>query len=262
MTMSITRIDLRLRRRATLGYALGLAAYTFAIVALYPSFKTDAGLDKLAQSDPTLMAAFGVNGSITSPTGWLNANVYDNFMPLILVIVAIGYGAWCIAGQDEAGTLAMVAVLPATRRNLVWQKAIALVSQLIPVALLTYLLTLAGRGFQLHVSGVNLLGASIAGLLLGVDFGALALLLGAVTGSRGVALGTSAAVAAASYLVSSLVATVHWLRPARFGSLFYWAVGADPLQHGLAFGPAAVLVVTAIALTGLAAAAFTRLDLH
>lgn len=262
MSVPVALLDLRLRRRATIGYTLGLAAYVFAIVAMYPSFKTDTSLDKLAQSDPTLMAAFGVTGSLTSPTGWLNANVYNNFLPLIVVIVAIGYGAWSIAGQDENGTLSLVTLLPLTRRNLIVQKAIALGLQVIPVVLFTYLVTVLGRSFQVDVDGAHLVAANLAGLLLGIDFGALALLVGVVARSRGMALGISAAVAAASYLVSSLVSTVHWLRPARFGSLFYWAVGTNPIEHGLAVGPVLVLIGAAAALFAAAAFAMQRYDVR
>ena len=67
MNLTIARLDLRLRRRAMIGYAIGLAAYAFAIVALYPSFKNDAALDRLTESNSTMMAAFGVSGSLTSP---------------------------------------------------------------------------------------------------------------------------------------------------------------------------------------------------
>ncbi|MGH7486231.1 MAG: ABC transporter permease subunit [Acidothermaceae bacterium] len=262
MSLTVTMLDLRLRRRATIGYTLGLAAYAFAIVAMYPSFKTDTSLDKLAQSDPTLMAAFGVTGSLTSPTGWLNANVYNNFLPLVAVIVAVTYGAWSVAGQDENGTLSLVTLLPITRRNLVFQKAIALVLQVIPVVLLTYLLTVLGRSFQLDVDGAHLAAANLAGLLLGIDFGALALLVGVVARSRGLALGISAAVAAASYLVSSLTSTVHWLHPARFASLFYWAVGTNPIERGFALGPVLALFGTAVALIVVAAFAMQRHDVR
>jgi ABC-2 type transport system permease protein len=262
MSIAVTKLDLRLRRRATIGYTLGLAAYAFAIVAMYPSFKTDTSLDKLAQSDPTLMAAFGVTGSLTSPTGWLNANVYNNFLPLIVVMVAIGYGAWSVAGQDENGTLSLVTLLPATRSNLIYQKAIALILQLIPVVLLTYLVTVLGRGFQLDVDSTHLVAANVAGLLLGIDFGALALLVGVVARSRGAALGISAAIAAASYLVSSLGSTVHWLRPVRFASLFYWAIGTNPIERGIAVGPILALASTAMVLLAAAAFAMQRYDVR
>ena len=56
--------------------------------------------------------------------------------------------------------------------------------------------------------------ASLALLALGIDLGLIALALGAATRSRGTAIGITTALAAASYLLSSLAPVVHWLRPA------------------------------------------------
>jgi beta-exotoxin I transport system permease protein len=262
MSHTITMLDLRLRRRAVIGYSIGLALYTLAIVALYPSFKNDASLNKLVESDPTMMAAFGISGSLTSPEGWMNGNIYNNFLPLILVILTIGYGAWCIAGQDESGSLALLASLPTTRRNLVLQKAVALVLQTLPAVLATYVFVVVGIGFQVHLGAAATIEATLASLLLAVDFGALALFLGIVTGSRGVALGISSAVAATAYLISSLAPSIGWLHPARFVSPFYWATGNNPLQNGLAAGPALALVGLAVVLVCAAAVSIERMDLH
>lgn len=263
MNATITRLDLRLRRRAMIGYGLGLAAYTFAIVGLFPSFKNDTGLDKLTASSPELMAAFGVTGSLTSPIGWLNANLLNNFLPLITIVLTIGYGAWCVAGQDEDGTLALTATLPVTRARLVLGKTVALVLQALPAIVLTYLVMLVGRAaFQLTVPVGTLTAASLATLLLAVDFGALALLLGVCTGSRGLALGVASAVAAAGYLISSLAPVISWLEPIRVVSPFYWALGNDPLTNGVSGGAWAALVGTAVVLTGAAGAVFRGRDVH
>ena len=99
-------------------------------------------------------------------------------------------------------------------------------------------------------------------LLLGVDLGALALLVGAWTGSRTTALGVASALAAAAYLISSLAPVAHWIRPLRFVSLFYWAVGNGQLVSGLSAADAAVLVLTALVLLGAAAVGFERLDVR
>jgi ABC-2 type transport system permease protein len=108
----ITRLDLAARRRSLSGYALGLAAYALVVVALYPAFKNTSSLNKLIQADPTAAALFGVTGSISSSGGWLDGNLYANFFPLILLLLTVGYGAASLAGQDEDGTLCLLAVLP------------------------------------------------------------------------------------------------------------------------------------------------------
>ncbi len=59
--------------------------------------------------------------------------------------------------------------------------------------------------------------------------------------SRGTAIGIATALAAASYLRSSLAPVVHWLRPPRFASLFYWADGNHQLSQGASLASFAVL---------------------
>ena len=122
MSSDVLRLDLRLRRRSLVGYTLGMAVYALVIVALYPSFKNDTSLNQLTDKGNAVAALFGANGPLTTPSGWLNANLYANFVPLIALLLAIGYGASCLAGQDEDGTLALVATLPLTRRGIVAQK--------------------------------------------------------------------------------------------------------------------------------------------
>jgi len=76
------------------------------------------------------------------------------------------------------------------------------------------------------------------------------------------ALGVTSAVAAASYLVSSLAPVTQWIHPLRVASLFYWSVGNDQLERGLSMGSAAVLTGVGVMLTVAAALAFDRLDVH
>jgi ABC-2 type transport system permease protein len=262
MLTELTRLDLRLRRRSLIGYAIGMAVYTFVVVALYPTFKDDAGLNDFTEGNSTMAALFGATGSLTSSSGWLNANLYANFVPLVVLLLAIGYGASCLAGQDEDGILGVIATLPLSRSRIVAQKFGALCLTGLPVAVVTALLVALGRGFELTVDLGHLTGITVGVLLLGIVFGALAMTVGALTGSRGLALGISSAVAAASYLISSLAPVVDWIRPARYVSLFYYAVGDGQLEDGLSVSSAVVLIAVAVALFAGAVLAFGRLDVH
>ena len=85
----------------------------------------------------------------------------------------------------------------------------------LPVALVVFLLVLVGRTFELTLDVGALVDATLGVLLLGIDLGLLALLVGALTGNRGAALGVTSAVAVASYLVSSLAPVIDWIQPLR-----------------------------------------------
>lgn len=262
MRADTARLDLRLRRRSLIGYTAGMALYAFTIVALYPSFRSDTSLNKLTDNGNPVAALFGAVGPLTSSTGWLNANIYANFLPLILLMMAIGYGSASIAGQDEDGTLGLVATLPLSRRRIMVEKLATMGLLAVPVAVVTLLCVLAGAGFELHFDIGHLVGVTVGVWLLAVDFGALAMLVGAATASRGTALGVTTAVAVAAYIVSSLAPVVHWIRPLRYSSPFFYAVGDGQLTRGLDPGWAAVLGAIAVVLSAAATEAFERLDVR
>jgi ABC-2 type transport system permease protein len=263
MTLEVARLDLRTRRRMLIGCALGIAVYAFLIVALYPTFKNDASLNQMTQDNPTMAALFGATGSLTSADGWLNANLYANFVPVIALLLTIGYGAWAIAGQDEDGSLGLAAALPLTRPALLLQKAVALGVLAVAVPAVTLACLVPGAAFDLAPGWAGALAITATTSLLAWDVGLLALSIGAATGSRGVALGTASAVAAAAYLISSLAPAVHWVHAIRWISPFYWAVGGGQLSGaGRLWLDLTALVGLGALLTLAALRAFERFDVR
>ena len=260
MPANVMRLDLRLRRRSAIGYATGMALYTLIVVALYPSFKNSTSLNSLSGS--TAAALFGVTGKLTSSGGWLNGNVYGNFFPLIMLLLTIGYGAAALAGQDEDGTLALIATLPVRRRAILFQKVWAMAVQSLLLAATVTVCVIIGRGFQLTVGIGDAVAISVALVLMGLDFGLIAMAIGAATGRRGTALGIASGLAAASYLLSSLASTVSAVRPGRYLSLFYWSVGNEQISRGVSPGDLTVLIAVGLGALAAAVAAFHRADLN
>lgn len=262
MRVDIARLDVSIRRRSLIGYSLGLALYTVIVVALYPAFKSSTWLDKLVKNDATAAALFGVTGPLSTSGGWLNGNIYANFFPLIMLLMTIGYGAAALAGQDEEGTLCLVAALPIRRVRIVLQKVAAMTLQAATLAATVAACVIIGRSFELTVSAGNAIAVSLAVLLMGLDFGALAMAVGALAGRRGTAIGIGATLAAASYLISSLAPVVSWVGPAKYVSLFYWSVGNNQIARGVSLLDYLALVVVGLCALYAAAIAFRRLDLH
>ncbi len=262
MGADIARLDIAGRLRSLAGYTLGMALYTFVVVALYPAFENSTSLDNLVRSDATAAALFGISGKISSTGGWLDANIYANFFPLLMLLLTVGYGAACLAGQDEDGTLCLLVTLPIRRAAIVGQKIGAMVAQGVALALGVAVFVMVGRWFHLSVTVGGVLSVSVAVLLMGLDFGVLAMAVGALTGKRGTAIGLSTALAAASYLVSSLAPVASWIRPARYASLFYWSVGKDQITRGVSWADFSVLVLVGAALVLGTLLAFRRLDVR
>lgn len=262
MRADITLLELSIRRRSLLAYVAGMALYTLLIDVLYPQFKNTTSLNDLTKGGSTAAALFGLTGSLTSPTGWLNANIYENFLPLIILLLSIGYGAAAIAGQDEDGTLGLMAVLPLKRRSLLFHKASALLVQVLALSIVVAGFVWLGKAFQIDVSIAHILGISLTTLFMGMDFGLLSLAVGAATGKRGTTLGICTALAAVSYIISSLAPVVGWIRPMRFASLLYWSVGQNQILNGITVTEVIVLLAVGCVAFYAAVLAFRRLDLH
>jgi ABC-2 type transport system permease protein len=260
MLADITRLELTLRRRSTIGYAAGMALYTVAVVALYPSFKNSTSLDGLSGS--TAAALFGVTGPLTSPGGWVNGNIYGNFFPLIMLLLTIGYGAATVAGQDEDGTLALLTALPLGRRAILFQKAAAMALQALLLGAAVTIAVFIGRAFELTISPGSAIAISAAVVLMGLDFGLVTMATGAATGRRGTALVVGTSLAAVSYLLSSIGSAISWIRPGRYLSLFYWSVGADQISKGVSAGDFTVLIMVGSGALFAAVVAFRRADLN
>jgi ABC-2 type transport system permease protein len=262
MHTDLTRLDLRLRRRGLWAYTIGMGAYAVLIVAIYPTFKDDASLESLASGNSSLAALLGISGSLTSPSGWMNANIYANFLPLVVLLMTIGYGASAVAGQDEDGALGLTATLPVRRSSLGAQKVAALVAIALPVSAVTLLAGLAGRRFEVTLETGPLVAATIGVTGLGVIFGLLALLIGALTGSRATALGVTSAVAVLSYVISALAPVVSWVHDIRWASPFFWSVGDGQITSGLGIASSFAMAATAAVLAAAAVWAVDRMDIH
>ena len=262
MSVDIVRLDVSSRRRSLAGYSVGMALYTLVVVALYPAFKTSTSLDNLVTSNPTAAALFGITGRLSSSGGWLNANIYANFFPLVMLLLTVGYGAACLAGQDEDGTLCLLATLPLRRTVIVAQKVAAMALQAVLLSAAVAACVLIGRSFELTITLANVVSVSAAMLLMGLDLGILTMAVGAFTGKKGTAIGAGTTVAAISYLVSSLAPVASWIRPARYVSLFYWSVGDNQITTGVSIEDYAVLVLVGLCVACAAVIAFWHLDVR
>ena len=179
-----------------------------------------------------------------------------------MLLLTVGYGAASLAGQDEDGTLCLLVTLPMRRSRIVAHKIGAMALQAAVVAAVVALLVFIGRSFDLSVTAPNVVSVSGAVLMMSLDFGLLAMAVGALSGRRGTAVGLATALAGASYLVSSLAPVASWVRPARYASLFYWSVANDQITAGVTLGDFAVLLITAAVGVLASVLAFRRFDVH
>lgn len=255
------------RRRSLVWWVLGTTIYTLMIIASFPSIRGQDELNDILEDYPPEIIALFSGGEttfdLTSAADYLNSQIFALILPLLLAILAIGFGAATIAGEEERGTLELVMSHPVARRRIVVEKAFVLVVLVAVLAVANYVVAFGlGRLFEIDVSLANIAASFLGQVLLGVGFGYLALATGAFTGSRGVAIAVAAGAAGGTYLLGSLGPVVSWLEPFKWTSPFYYATGENPLANGIAGWHVAVLASLCFAGFAAAVTLFERRDLR
>ncbi|MFB6225323.1 MAG: hypothetical protein ABEI13_02600, partial [Candidatus Paceibacteria bacterium] len=79
----------------TLSTALGLGLISFFYVATFNMFVSEADtLQSLVNNLPAEMkAVFGSMDAITTPAGWLGVELYEIFVPFVMGIIGLIFGA-------------------------------------------------------------------------------------------------------------------------------------------------------------------------
>ncbi|HET9671794.1 MAG TPA: ABC transporter permease subunit [Actinomycetota bacterium] len=253
----ILRKELRDQRRALLGWGGGLAAMVLMYSSFWPSIRDNADqfesyLENLPEAFRNLVGEL----SLTTPVGYLQSELFSFLGPALLLVFAIGAGARSLAGEEEQRTMDVLAVTPLTRRRIVVEKFAAMSVTGLGLGVLVWLAVIAiGPVFDLRIPAGDLAAATLQLVLLGIAFGSIAMFLGSWRGRRGLAIGVTAAIAVAAFLIDAFAPAVDGLEWAARLSPFYYYGHSLPLANGLEPGHTAVLVL--IAGTGLLGAVLT-----
>lgn len=254
-------------RRGLAGWSVGVGLFTLLNVAAYPSMAGRDEFNELLDEYPDELLAMFMGGDtsldLTSPVGYLNSQLFALMLPVLLAVLAIGFGSATVAGEEDRGLLSLVLAGPIRRTSLVRQKQAVLAARVITVVGANNLVAFGvGRAFELTVSAEGIAAVTVNQILLALVLGLGAMAVGCATGRRATAAGAAAGAAVATYLVGSLAPVVSWLAPLRWVSPFAYATGSNPLGRGFALDDVAVLAATAAVLSVVGAAVFERRDLQ
>jgi len=254
---------LRDQRRSLLFWGIGLVMLAFYITLFYPTVRNLPDLNKILEQAPKGIAAL-LGGQIpdyTSPTGYLNMELFFMMLPILLLFYTIGFGSGAIAGEEEKGTLDFLLSNPIPRWRVVTEKFGVMVTGVLALsAIFVVTLMIGATAVDMKIGFGRLLAATFSTVLLALDFGTLALFLGCLRGNRGMSLGISAALAVATYLLNSLGAMVETLKHYRFLSPFYHHVDPNPLLNGLSLDHTLVLAGVVVVLFLASIPVFNRRD--
>lgn len=243
---------------------VSVAALVAAVVAFYPSIKSDVSLDKSFSELPDTVRAFLGSESIISPVGYLTSRLFGWIVPFVLITFMVGRGAAAIAGEEEGHTLNVVLSYPVRRRSAVLQRFAAMVGELVVVSAIGLWLPLVALSgvSDIHIGIAYETAAVVEVSVLALAFGALALAVGAATGRRAIAIGFGSGLAVTGYVISTLSRVVDALKPLRPLTVWRWYDGHQPLADGIEVFDTMVLIVLAVIVIVIGTAAFERRDVR
>lgn len=225
--IAIIRWGLWQRRWQIFWWSVSLVALIALIILIYPTFQGQADqLDRSLGNIPQSAKALITDTSdIFSPEGYLSSQLFYLTLPLILSILSIGLGSSLVNREEQNGTLELLLSRPISRSELLLGKAFVGLLVLAAVCAVSVVTTIiCSKAVHIGVPLERLAGACLLATLLSVVFGAVAFTLSALgRASRLMSVGVASLIAFASYLLSSLAGTVHWLEwPAKVLPFHYY----------------------------------------
>lgn len=265
MLSSVFLKTLRDHRRSMMWWIIGTGLLAAFMIAFYPSIAGIEGLEELIEQYPEdLMALLGASdlSNITTPAGYLNAELFGFMLPIILVVFAIGQGSGAIAGEEREGTMELLISWPINRGRLVMEKFGSIVVSVVALTLMIWLVLVVGKiVIDMDISALRLAEMSVSMALLGLTFGAMAFAIGCVSGRRGLSTGLASASVAATYVLNALSLIVDFMEPVKWLSPFHYYNAAAPLVNGLNLAHAGVLLAIVVVCWAAAYFGFQRRDL-
>lgn len=225
------------RRRSSVWWVLGIAAFLLLSVAFYPAFKEQTSFEDLFKDLPEgAQALFGAGGeiSLTSPAGYLHSQIFTQVFPLALLIFGIGLGARAIAGTEGDGTLELLLSNPVTRTRVATERFLSTLVMVVALgAIMSILLLAFSAPFELleGVSIPKLFAACAAATSLAVLHASIAFAVGAAVGGRARALSAAAAIAVAGYVLFGIVSS-NVIHGARFVTPWWWYLSRNIVAEG------------------------------
>jgi beta-exotoxin I transport system permease protein len=252
---------LKAMRRATLWWAVGLAALVAGTVAFWPAFSGSSGISQALDQLPAgLVQALGLE-NFGTPAGFLRGNLYDVFLPLLLAIAAVALVNGQTASAEAGGRLELLFAQPVDRRGVWLGRAVACLVALVCIVAAFAVVQVgvdAVVGLQIN-PGYLLSTVALCGLL-GALHGSLAVAIAGARARPSLVLGLGIGIALAGYLVAALFPLNSVLAPWRHLSPWDWAFGGNPLEHPTEVWRYAALILTSIILTGFGFIAVGRRD--
>lgn len=234
MRRSVYLKSLRDQRRGLLGWSIGMVALVLLESALWPSISETGGMQDIVENYPEALRELFDLDAFGTGTGFLNVELFSMLLPILFLVFAIGRGAKAIAGEEERGTLEVLMVTRISPVRLMLEQAAVLVTAVFALGVvLCVAVVVFSAVFGLEVTIGSAVTGALSMVLIGIEFGLLALAIGAATGHRVLAATVTAVFAVAAYVLYVASKLVEAVRPWGPLSPFHQAIEGGPLGAGL-----------------------------
>lgn len=248
----------RRHARGVVFWTIGVTLYTAMMIVAFPAFEESGTLD-VSQYPEAVREAFNLE-SLSTIEPFLSSQVFS-FLPLVLMFVPITTFAGAIVGAEERGALDILFGTPLPRQVYIvayWLAvAMLMLLMLLTLGVVSWVVAVA---IDVDLSLAESMLASLNVFPITMAAGSIALAISAVVRQRGIAIGVPVALMFLMYLVDVIGKIVDDFEPLR--NLSFFKAYGDPLQDGMPWGGAALLLVIATGVAALAIPLFQRRDLY
>ena len=188
--MSLLLHELRVRRGAMVGWALGLGLFLSLYTTIYRFLPAE-----VREMDVRALAFLNSLGIETFATfeGFILGTAF-NFAPLLVGLFGVIIGVGALAGEEDEGMLELLAALPVSRVRLLLAKAAALfIAALVVMAVAGAIQAIVFTLWQIDtpVTALDLFQVAVSHWLIAFVFITFSLFIGAYLPGRGAALATA-----------------------------------------------------------------------
>lgn len=238
------------KRWFILGWSVGLLALVGLTIAFFPTINTK-DIGQLFQNVPKqLQSLVGDTAAYSTITGYIGSGVFELRVPMLTIpmaiILAIGLGV----GEESSGHLYQLLAQPISRARIIldkWLASVLIMTAIFLILAAGIIVTTALIGEHVPFAKIGMY--SFMCWLLTLAVGSFCLMVGAVTGKRGLTTMLASLVAFGSYLITSFATQVSWLKKIDYVSLFHYYHPSIITKYGMTWSH--VLILSAVSIISL-----------
>ena len=176
--------ELRRRRNFIIWWSVGVLALVLVLMSIYPSIHQQAAqLDQIMKQLPESVRALrGGSSDLSSPVGYLNAELFYITLPLLFIIMAVNLGSGLLAKDEQEHTLELILARPVSRGVILLAKALSGLCIIAVVGLVgTLTAVVSAKLVGMDLASRYIVLASLGATVFAASFGALAYALSAAS---------------------------------------------------------------------------------